>query len=69
MDISTQYIAGFFDGEGCVSVYLGSGKNSYYLRTQVTQNVTPQTEVVFQYLYTKYGGNYIKFCKSGIFSR
>ena len=56
--ISAQYIAGFFDGEGCVAVYKSAGKhNSYGLRTQLAQNKTPESTFLFSILKDTFGGN------------
>lgn len=52
------YFAGFFDGEGSVAVYKAGGKhNSYYLRTQVTQNRTKATIKIMRFLKKQYGGS------------
>lgn len=53
MDI--RYLAGFFDGEGSVGVYKNSDKKGYCLRFQLTQNVTPQSKLIVDYLVSTYG--------------
>lgn len=53
-----SYIAGFFDGEGSIGLYLSKRKsNSYVLRTQLTQNVSPIVTTLFEKLKSKWGGN------------
>lgn len=56
MNISLEYLAGFFDGEGCVAVY--RIKTAYILRVQITQNRSPDTEAIFNYLVSQFGGSY-----------
>ena len=56
MDISLPYMAGFFDGEGCIGVYR-NGNKAPFLRTQLTQNVTTFSGVVFEAYQAKFGGN------------
>jgi hypothetical protein len=52
---SPQYIAGFFDGEGCVGLYK-NGRGTYHLRVQVVQNVTKASAKLFDELRILYGG-------------
>ena len=58
--ISKQYIAGFFDGEGCIGIYKRkdrrSGKGSC-ARIQVTQNKSRKSTEILNYMLSKYGGN------------
>lgn len=54
---SFEYIAGFFDGEGCVAVYHNSNTNGYSLRTQLTQNKSDASMKLFKYLKSTWGGN------------
>ena len=56
MILSKEYIAGFFDGEGCIGIYT-NGSGRFHLRTQLTQNKTPESAELVSYLKTKYGGN------------
>jgi len=55
-EITKQYIAGFFDGEGCIGVYHRKNRG-FHLRTQLTQNKTAKSEIILNYLLNKYGGN------------
>lgn len=56
MEITTQYIAGFFDGEGSIGIYKNSN-NGFGLRTQLTQNKTYTIMPLIEYLKSKFGGN------------
>lgn len=51
-----EYYAGFFDGEGSVGLYR-NGQRTWHLRTQVTQNQTPQSNELLTELVGAYGGN------------
>ena len=56
-DIILSYLAGFFDGEGSVGIY--SSGNTYRnccLRVQLKQNQNPHTIIIFDFLYSNYGG-------------
>lgn len=55
--MNIQYLAGFFDGEGSVAVYKNSDKRGYCLRFQLTQNVSPQSKIIVDYLVTKYSAS------------
>lgn len=55
--MTAQYIAGFFDGEGCVAVY-AKKKQSFFLRTQLAQNKTTASVAMFQKLVERYGGRW-----------
>ena len=47
--MSTEYLAGFFDGEGSVGVYAIPVRNhSYCLRAQITQVRTLETECLLR---------------------
>lgn len=50
------YTAGFFDGEGSVGVYK-NGRGTYHLRTQLVQNVSPESIRLLETLVSKWGGN------------
>lgn len=55
MDIS--YLAGFFDGEGCIGLYCPKKTGRYYaLRTQLVQNSNIFSDKLFTELQSKYGG-------------
>ena len=53
---SSEYLAGFFDGEGSVGIYR-NGKGAWHLRTQVTQNITKWSKELFTDLVERHGGN------------
>jgi hypothetical protein len=55
--MSLEYIAGFFDGEGSIGIYKISRTGGYRLRTQLTQNITPDSESVMIELQSRFGGN------------
>ena len=53
MKITTEYIAGFFDGEGSIGFY---GKR-LSLRACITQARTPESDRLFRRLQSRYGGS------------
>lgn len=53
--LSDAYIAGFFDGEGCIGIYT-AGTVWYQLRVQLTQNKTPCSLMILEQLQTRFGG-------------
>lgn len=53
---SLGYIAGFFDGEGSIGIYK-SGSGSFYLRTQLTQNVSTLSTALLEDICARWGGN------------
>lgn len=55
--LSPQYIAGLFDGEGSIGVY-SNGEGTYYLRTQLTQNVGKASEDLMLELVNQFGGHH-----------
>lgn len=56
--LSREYVAGFFDGEGCVGVYRNTSPSlSYYLSTQLTQNRSVAANSIMKHLTETYGGN------------
>jgi len=58
MKISSKYIAGFFDGEGCIGIYNRKDRyNGTCSRIQLTQNKTKESSFILKYLLKKYGGN------------
>ena len=62
MDISLDYISGFFDGEGCVGIwkttrkYNGVRYHNFYLRTQLTQTANEHSVAMFEVLGDRFGG-------------
>lgn len=64
--ISTEYLAGFFDGEGCIGVYRGMhhGRPGFHLRTQLTQNINDESIRLLTELTVAYGGNGSVMCRS-----
>jgi len=58
--ITSEYVAGFFDGEGCIRV-LGSSKNKYVgLHLFITNTYKP----ILEKLKSKYGGSVVLRTKS-----
>jgi hypothetical protein len=55
LTLSPEYVAGFFDGEGCVGVY-PSGK-SLRLKVQLIQVATQQSAAIMGRLFGEFGGN------------
>ena len=56
--ITKQYIAGFFDGEGCIGIYKRKDRyNGACLRTQLTQNKTKESFLILDFLRNEYGGS------------
>lgn len=53
--ISLQYLAGFFDGEGCIGIYKNGEKN-YYLTTQLAQNCGAGSKIIFDEMINRFGG-------------
>jgi hypothetical protein len=56
--VSAAYIAGFFDGEGCVGLYSTGRNKTFNLRVQIVQNVTVRSKRLFRYLQDTYGGTW-----------
>jgi hypothetical protein len=52
------YIAGFFDGEGCVGIYTNGQRRGHSLRVQLCQNDSKETRELFDYLAAKYSAKY-----------
>lgn len=53
-----EYIAGFFDGEGCIGIYYRKKtKDRFHLRTQLTQNKNKNIEILMNELIKRFGGN------------
>ena len=53
---SRQYIAGLFDGEGSIGIYRCYG-GRFVLKTQLVQNIYPESKAVFRLLVQRYGGS------------
>lgn len=51
-----DYYAGFFDGEGSIGIYR-NGRGAWHLRTQLTQNISPETTALLTEMRDLYGGN------------
>lgn len=58
-EFSIPYLAGFFDGEGSIGVYAGQkhGRCRFYLKVQLVQNTSIETNRLFDFIKLKYGGN------------
>lgn len=57
MNYFDAYLAGFFDGEGCVGIYRSSSRGGFRLLVQITQNVSPSSIVLFQQVQQIWGGS------------
>lgn len=57
--LSDEFVAGFFDGEGSIGIYPNScpESRSYYLRTQLTQNVGFYSRDLLEELLLRFGGS------------
>jgi hypothetical protein len=58
------YIAGFFDGEGSIGIYLNGKKYGRTLRVQLTQTVTPQSTDLMTALRDRWGGSLCPYNKT-----
>lgn len=58
-DIYKSYVAGFFDGEGCISAqaYYQKGKYEKYPRITMQINVTQSSIEVLEFIQKVFGGN------------
>jgi hypothetical protein len=57
--ITNQYIAGFFDGEGCVGIYGNPGKR-FHLRACITQNIDIFSAFLLTEIHKRFGGSLVK---------
>ena len=55
--LSNAYLAGFFDGEGCIGIYQSGNKN-FHLRTQLVQSESALVTTMFTELHARFGGNF-----------
>jgi hypothetical protein len=53
--LKAEYIAGFFDGEGCVGIYFNGSKNPH-LKAQITQNDSPECRELLADIIQQFGG-------------
>lgn len=53
--LSSQYLAGLFDGEGSVGIYLANGTTPY-MKIQITQSKTRESMTVLGELCKRFGG-------------
>ena len=55
--LCTEYLAGFFDGEGSIGIYpvMHHGRPGFYLRTQLVQNIGEASVALLAELTTVYG--------------
>jgi hypothetical protein len=56
--IEDSYIAGFFDGEGSLGLYAACKSRRYNLRVSINQVITPESQVLFDFLKEKFGGSF-----------
>jgi len=59
------YIAGFVDGEGCISVYENGRKSSHTLVVQVVQNKSLESESLLNSMQGRFGGKVSKYPSRG----
>jgi hypothetical protein len=57
LDLSLPYVAGFFDGEGSIGVYLNGQRQGRTLRVQLTQTATPQATELLAAIRARWGGS------------
>ena len=57
LDADLAYIAGFFDGEGCVGIYPVNRRTGYQLLVQIAQNESTVTRALFTEIHARWGGN------------
>lgn len=58
--MSPEYLAGFFDGEGCIDcqrMYPGTGRSRFYVRPRVRVAQANSGRVVLEELQRQFGGN------------
>lgn len=56
MELSLPYLAGFFDGEGSVGIYTNGRKDGRTLRSQLTQNISPDVTLLLGACRERWGG-------------
>jgi hypothetical protein len=59
--LSLDYLAGFFDGEGCINISRGNGTSYYLLQVQVS-NTRREVLDAFQ---DRFGGSIVKQLRNG----
>lgn len=52
-----RYLAGFFDGEGCVAIYRAGNGRGHTLSVQITQNKSIESDQLLEELQAEYGGS------------
>lgn len=57
MTFTDTYLAGFFDGEGCIGIYR-NGQRAFHLRVQLVQNESQIVTAMFQELQERFGGSF-----------
>lgn len=55
--LSDAYLAGFFDGEGCIGIYQ-TGNKAFHLRLQLVQNESRVVTAMFKELQARFGGSF-----------
>lgn len=62
--IDLAYVAGFYDGEGSIGIYRTvRTRKTFYLRSQLVQNVSPEARRLLDHLQVEYGGH-VSFSRS-----
>jgi hypothetical protein len=64
VELSLPYIAGFFDGEGSIGIYMNGQGRARTLRVQITQTVMPQSTALLSAMRDRWGGSLCPFNKA-----
>jgi len=51
-----SYVAGFFDGEGCIGLYRQKGRNGPVLSVNLYQNHGYESDLLMEQIHLKWGG-------------
>ncbi len=63
--MNLDYIAGFFDGEGCViaKTRKNAGRETWWFRVTITQKDPNPLDMIYEYLYLEHGFDF-KLCEN-----
>lgn len=56
-ELELAYLAGFFDGEGCIGIYQNGNTKGYFLSVQITQNDSATSRPMLEQLRDLWGGS------------
>jgi hypothetical protein len=62
--MSLPYLAGFFDGEGSIGIYMNGQRQGLTLRVRLTQTVSPQSTMMLTAIRDRWGGSLCPFNRS-----